>query len=247
HTDGKFFIWNLVSTLIPRQWHFDIGGFDEKMPTWEDWDYWLRMAKGGRCFTRIQKPFVIYNYISGNLREMGLQIANEVLQYLKEKHSKVKIMACGCGKRKRAGEIVATSEGYVEAWYLHRNVGNHDVTVGSHRYGRYPGGRRVHFPVLAEHVRDNPKLFEEYAQIVSDPEPQPEAMPEPVSIAPPPPPIDEALRPIDLSGLKPTIQKILREANLTTVDMIDMTGYDNLLLLDGIGPATAKKIMELAE
>ncbi|KKM76815.1 hypothetical protein LCGC14_1376360 [marine sediment metagenome] len=246
HPDGKFFIWNLVSTLIPRQWHFDIGGFDEHMPTWEDWDYWLRMAKGGRCFTRIQKPFVIYNYISGNLRETGLQIGNEVLQYLKEKHEDIKIMACGCGNKRMAGEIVATSEGYVEAWYLHGNTGNHDVTVSGHRYGRHPGGRRVHFPVLAEHVKANPRLFEEYAQIVSDPEPQPEAMPEPVSIAPPPPP-EEAPVEIDLSELKPQVQDMLRSKGLTTVDMIDQTGYDNLLRLDGIGPATAKKIMELAE
>lgn len=244
----KIYIWNLISTLIPRQWHFDIGGFDEEMETWEDWDYWLRMAKGGRCFTRIKKPFVIYNYISGNRREVGRQNWAKVLQYLKEKHSTVKIMACGCGgKKKGAGETMATSEGYVEAWYLHGNTGNHDVTVSGHRYGRYPGGRRVHFPVLAEHVRDNPRLFEEYAQIVADPEPRPEAMPEPVSIAAPPPPIEKAPRTIDLSGLKPSVQKQLREADRVTVLNIQSLGYEGLILLDGIGPATAKKIMELAE
>lgn len=244
HPDGKFYIWNLIATLIPRQWHFDISGFDEEMATWEDWDYWLRMAKGGRCFTRIQKPFLIYNYISGTRREEGLQKHKEVLQYLIEKHDRIKIMGCGCGSKKRAGEQVVLDGDFADAWYIHPNLGRHDVTVGDYRYGRHTGGRTNHFPVRVTDIESNPHLFEAVVEIVADPTPSPQEVAAPVAITPPP---VEMIRPIDLAALKPGVQRRLREAQLTTKEAIAEVGLDGLQSMQGIGPATARQIMKLAE
>lgn len=266
------YIWGLISTLIPRQWHFDIGGFDESMPTWEDWDYWLRLAKGARCFTRIEKPFIIYNYISGTRREIGRQIWPEVLQYLREKHKDIKVMGCGCGnKMKTVSGKEATpnmSDGFAEAWYIHGNKGRHPVVVGGYQYGRHLGGRTEHFPVRLDDIKNNPHLFElfesEGTQEISDPQPQVAAAPAPIATpappsqfqspdggfswreAPPKPIVEPDGEPVDLSSLSVFIQKQLREASLTTKEAIEAAGEKSLVKLTGIGPATAKRILELA-
>lgn len=269
---NQIYIWGLISTLIPRQWHFDIGGFDEKMPTWEDWDYWLRMAKAGRCFTRIEKPFIIYNYISGTRREIGRQIWSEVLQYLREKHKDIPVMACGCGnKMKTVSGKEATpdmSEGFAEAWYIHPNEGRHPVVVNGYQYGRHLGGHKEHFPVRLDDIKNNPHLFvlfnPESTQEVADPQPQAAEAPTPIATPPPPaqfqspdsgfswteaPPkrvTEPAGELVDLSSLNDFIQKQLREANLITKEAIEAAGEKDLVKLTGIGPATAKKILSLA-
>jgi hypothetical protein len=33
------FIWCNVTTLVPKPWHEQIGGFDERMKSWEDVEY----------------------------------------------------------------------------------------------------------------------------------------------------------------------------------------------------------------
>lgn len=266
----NIFIWNLISTLIPRQWHFDIGGFDENMPTWEDWDYWLRMAKGGRCFTRLEKPYIIYNYISGNRREVGRQIWADVLQYLRDKHNRIEIMGCGCGSKKKAGVIVENTESHILAWYIWPNKGRHDVGFG---LGRHLGARAEKFLVPREVVEQNQHKFEAVVELVADPIPQPQAMPEPEPIVPPPAiPREQMERlregysgeyepaipspgslvtstgaPIDLSALSPVAQRQLREASLITKEAIKEAGIGGLQAIKGIGPATARRIMELAE
>jgi glycosyltransferase involved in cell wall biosynthesis len=259
---NQIYIWGLISTLIPRQWHFDIGGFDESMPTWEDWDYWLRMAKAGRCFSRIKKPFVIYNYISGERRERGLQIWSEVLQYLRDKHKDIPIMGCGCGNKMKtiSGKVATadTSKGMIECWYLHPNTGRHPVVVNGYQYGRHIGARAEHFPVRIEDAKANPNLFEPFEQVAVVPTPETQEMPTPAPIAPPImlassdsgfswTEVKEEETDLDLSPFSTFIQTQLRDASLTTKEAIRETGTAGLVLLKGIGPATAKRILELAE
>ena len=246
----KIYIWNLISTLIPRQWHFDVGGFDEDMPTWEDWDYWLRMAKMGRCFTRLDKAFVIYNYISGERREIGRQIWADVLQYLKDKHNRIKIMDCGCGASVKtvSGKIATADEdkGMVECWYIGKNTGRHPVVINGYNYGRHVGGRREHFPVREKDAELNDHLFEPFVSVVTDPTPPPQEMPAPEPVAPPEPMVaDEDT--LDLSSLAPFVRRQLIDAGLLTKEALQKIGAEGLTLLKGIGPITANKIMELAE
>ena len=53
--------------------------------------------------------------------------------------------------------------------------------------------------------------------------------------------------PIDLSVLSPAVQRALREALLITKEAINEAGKEGLRAIKGIGPATARRIMELAE
>jgi len=75
---GTPYIWCNVTTLLPRLWHYEIGGFDESMESWEDWDYWLRMARAGKCFVRVPEALLVYQFYSGDRRERGRQISREL-------------------------------------------------------------------------------------------------------------------------------------------------------------------------
>lgn len=88
----QIYIWNNITTLFPTAWHFEIGGFDEQMETWEDWDYWLRMAKAGKCFFRLNKRLMRYRMYTGERRykgasdtETGRQFGQSMLQYIRGK------------------------------------------------------------------------------------------------------------------------------------------------------------------
>lgn len=106
----KFYIWNIVTTLITKEAHYAIGGFDEKMTSYEDWDYWLRMARQGYCFVHVTESLVNYRFYTGSRRETGRQNHDTLLDYLSAKYKGEPIMACrGCkGGRTKVAANPAT-------------------------------------------------------------------------------------------------------------------------------------------
>lgn len=99
YTDPPYF-WCYINSLVPKAWHDEVGGFDEGLPAWEDWEYWIRQAKAGRSFVAIHTPLSVYCYDAGQRREIGKGIKQDLLQYLREKHEGVQIMPCSsCGKK----------------------------------------------------------------------------------------------------------------------------------------------------
>lgn len=101
--DQEPYLWCLVSSLTRREWHDRIGGFDENMSSWEDWDYWLRVAWSGVCFKRIPEQLVEYRFYSGERREHGRQLARDLINYMQDKKRGSIVMPCGsCGKNKKA-------------------------------------------------------------------------------------------------------------------------------------------------
>jgi len=79
------YIWNNITTLIPKAWHIEIGGFDETMKSWEDVDYWWRMAWSGKCFVHIPRPLMVYRFGTGDRRDIGVANWDELLKYLSNK------------------------------------------------------------------------------------------------------------------------------------------------------------------
>lgn len=94
------YVWCNIATLHPRTWWREVGGFDETMRSWEDWDYWLRLARAGKCFVRLEEPLMVYRFYSGGRRDEGFRSRLELLAYLRAKYEEVPIMGdCGtCGK-----------------------------------------------------------------------------------------------------------------------------------------------------
>lgn len=46
-----------------------IGGYDEELPAWEDWDFQLKLANRGICGTRVPEPLFAYRKDTGSRRE----------------------------------------------------------------------------------------------------------------------------------------------------------------------------------
>lgn len=92
------YVWGNITTLIPKTWHYEIGGFDEKMESWEDVDYWWRLARKGKCFKRIPTPIMTYRFFTGGRREGGRQTAAQLIQYLSEKYRRLgdQPIMCNC-------------------------------------------------------------------------------------------------------------------------------------------------------
>jgi len=102
--------WCLVTCLIPKAWHNEIGGFDERMESWEDVDYHWRMAWSGKCYARVPEELVMYRFLSGSRRssasadtDEGRQIGRKLLRYIDKKKENITMSPCtGCGSRKAA-------------------------------------------------------------------------------------------------------------------------------------------------
>lgn len=181
---GELYHWCLVTCLIPKLWHDEIGGFDEKMESFEDVDYHWRMARKGRCYVRIAEPLVMYCFGTGNRRENASpyqehsrQVAVRLLEYMLRKYEDIQTMPCySCGQQPidrptypGINTAVATErsavlpnmadEMFVKIRYDHPNKGDHRVVGSATRidYGYRAGGDI--FLVHKEDVKAAPHLF----------------------------------------------------------------------------------------
>ena len=79
------YVWTGVTVLLPRLWHEAIGGFDEKLDTWEECDYLLRLAWAGYNFYRIPEPLWMYNFSTGGRREKSVGQEDRLVEVLAKK------------------------------------------------------------------------------------------------------------------------------------------------------------------
>lgn len=198
--NGQFYIWNLITSLTPKKFHDEIGGFDEDMPSWEDWDYWLRMARVGKCFIRIQKPLVSYRFYTGTRREIGRQNAADLLDYLRNKYEGDEPMPCGgCGKKRVNPTVIMqsasnspilahSSSDMVRVEFISESFGElisirDKDTNQLHEYGFRAGGAT--FMILRKHAELYPgrfRVIEDVGAIQSEPIAEAVETPVPVSI-----------------------------------------------------------------
>lgn len=175
-TEGQDpYIWNIISSLVPTRYHREIGGFDTAMESWEDWDYWVRMARAGYCFQRIPKPLMEYRFYTGKRRfnanpgesgESGRQLSSHLLEYMREKYQRTELMpckSCGGGRRSTApmlmpsnlsisgGDMGKASAGdMVIVELVDGNVGDHLIAFQGTSYGYKSSGDR--FQMLRAHA-----------------------------------------------------------------------------------------------
>jgi len=100
--DGVYpYLWCNITTLFPRAWFVEAGGFDEAMPTWEDVDFWWRLARMGKCFVKVAEELLVYSFHTGSRRDLGVGMHADVIAYLNDKYKGVEKMPCGsCGGRR---------------------------------------------------------------------------------------------------------------------------------------------------
>ena len=94
------FVFCNVTALIPKIWHDGIGGFDERMPSWEDVDYHWRLARAGHCYVRLPEELMVYRFYTGSRRDRGLQMHESLVKYIQDKYAQEEAVGCsGCGGR----------------------------------------------------------------------------------------------------------------------------------------------------
>lgn len=60
-----------ITALIPKDWFDRVGGFNESLSSWEDWDLFIRMAIMGFCGSRLAETLFIYGFDLGQRRNLG--------------------------------------------------------------------------------------------------------------------------------------------------------------------------------
>lgn len=112
-----------VTALIPRRWFEAVGGFDEKLTTYEDVDLFLKLFLNDFCGVRLAEPLLIYNLETGERRKDGEQRQTELKALLIERYREKmegKTM-CNCVEPpKGKGAVAPTPE----------NVGDYKDTYG---------------------------------------------------------------------------------------------------------------------
>jgi hypothetical protein len=115
YTDGRvpYIICN-VSSLIPKKWALELGGFPENLSSWEDVLFWWMASWKGYCFSKVSEPLLVYRYHTGLRRELGRENAAALLRYIKKFRKEFEDMGCNCGESPGAGTII-DSHGAVQA------------------------------------------------------------------------------------------------------------------------------------
>lgn len=92
-----------VTALTPRAVWRDVGGYDENLPAWEDWDFQLKCADKGYCSRRVAQPLFIYRKHTGIRRNQNLSNFEVSKRGILSKWARLwegeKLMACSCGVR----------------------------------------------------------------------------------------------------------------------------------------------------
>ena len=272
--DDGLYLWNLVTTLHPKTWWEEAGGMDESLKTWEDVDYWWRLARMGKCFIRLPEELVVYQFGTGHRRESGVSSQAEMISLLKQSVEKVNPMGCGsCSKRKAAIAPPALpqqmgmspnsalkgykDEEFVLCLYNSPNQGEHPVVGGvtKIRYGYRVGG-----DVFLVHVRDiavQPQFFipapEQRAEPVTPP-PAPVALPGVVELDVPT--AQETKTVIDvlplvdydaLPGMTPEIIEILKQRGDMTWDSFASIKEDEMANVGKMGLRKARQVIAYAK
>lgn len=103
-----------INVVMPRQWALDVEGFDESMRTWEDVDFFMKLAAKGYCGVRVPEPLLIYRYTTGNLRERGESVKESLIAMLRERYHEYvvegkEIVCCGNPAPKGQAMIAAAA------------------------------------------------------------------------------------------------------------------------------------------
>lgn len=89
-----------VTALYPVTACRAVGGFDETLDAWEDWDFVLKLIDAGYCGVHVPFPLLYYRYRQGQRREKLYAGREQHMVHMRAKWHKIMVekapMACGC-------------------------------------------------------------------------------------------------------------------------------------------------------
>lgn len=93
-----------VTALVPTKWARDVGGFDESITGWEEWDFYAKMASKGYCGQRLPESLLYYRVDTGTVRKRSFANKDELIETIKSRHGRIEMGCCGGSS---GAEIVA--------------------------------------------------------------------------------------------------------------------------------------------
>ena len=99
-----------VTALTPKWAWEKVGGYDETLPAWEDWDFQIALGNIGVCSQRVSLPLFFYRKHTGFRREDNYEFFERSKAGILAKwgdlwEGKKELMACGACQRARAAGI----------------------------------------------------------------------------------------------------------------------------------------------
>lgn len=109
-----------VNILIARSTLLKVGGFDDKVEGWEEWDLFAKLAINGYCGRHLEIRGFVYRFWTGDQREQSFGKKDTVLTKFQERYSDyydgVKTMAGCCPGP--GDEIMAAKKSIEDAYQL---------------------------------------------------------------------------------------------------------------------------------
>jgi glycosyltransferase involved in cell wall biosynthesis len=89
-----------VTVLMATADALKIGGFDETLVGWEDWDFFIKAAIACICGVRVPEPLFGYRIATGTRRESSLANRDNLISEIDARYGRYRrgeiVMACGC-------------------------------------------------------------------------------------------------------------------------------------------------------
>lgn len=177
-----------VTALYPKQAWEKVGGFDEAMQGWEDWDFIIALNSLGYCGVRLADPLFVYRVHTGNRRESMYHKRDELKKEIFRKWSRYytsgeKLMSCGCRKKPSIERVrtlpplvkVASSNpnrGFVRLEYtgVSPTITYRGPSTGKHyRFGTDAGHRFRDVDTKDAEMLLRRKEFREVTSVISEP------------------------------------------------------------------------------
>lgn len=109
HFDAQAWLQGLqhpVSCLIATEDARRVGGFDETMTSWEDWDFYIKLAVAGVHGARVAQPLLIYRLDTGTRRTESEAQQDQLFTVIDQRYADYrsgdKPMASCCGGNAQA-------------------------------------------------------------------------------------------------------------------------------------------------
>ena len=101
-----------VTALTPKSAWEKVGGYDETLPAWEDWDFQLALGDIGVCSRRVPIPLFFYRKHTGFRREENYEFFERSKAGILNKWGDLwkggrELMACGACAAARKANIPA--------------------------------------------------------------------------------------------------------------------------------------------
>jgi hypothetical protein len=185
-----------VSSLVRTEWVREVGGFDETLKGWEDWDLYAKLAVAGYCGERIALPLLYYRVASGQRRAYSMAAQAQLRAIFDQRYGRYtkqggQLMGC-CGTNTPNTKTAVVSQptgDTVRLEYRGDAKGTRGAVVNKRRY-RYGDNAATRF--VDAHPDDVDVLMRDYhfVRVVAVADPAvviPELLEAPVLIADPEP------------------------------------------------------------